>query len=911
MNIRLQRLRKVIRAHVNWFLGKVVGEDLLTPSDKEEMKELGLPPIKPIKAANKSFLLGKNRAEKTRKDYKGLTSKKLTSQIQGDLSHVEELAIEAAKARMASSVKRLADDIANKVFDKFSNAIGSEVTEFALRQVITDQTTQAIQQGKSAKEFADNLSKELKDGFSRDWELVAATEMTYAKTQGHAISIASKSGPYSKSGGPNSKVSVIPHANCCDDCRHQYLLPNGNPKVFELAALMGAGSNGDEGVSHKRSRGIHTGWAPTLPPLHPRCQCQLTFVPEDMYWENGKLTGEAIIKAGNLDSTRKPKGPPQPSPIVSAAASPPSISGAPAPGNMPGPGRPKEGKHIDWEYYQGEGSPPANGGWEQSPNGKWRRPSGSVGGRGAGEEDQEQKKTFEEAKMAALRKPKPATVQDTINHLEMSEITHQRELVEEQTVDQVFMTVMKGNGCGVLKKPAVTADRHHYGDGIGTVPWNTQVNNEIGAYKLFSALGLDFCPPTTKKAVDGEVLSHQAFKATANAEDLTSLTALAKNGEDGPKGLVHAVTNRVKDPDKVVKAFTEITVMDLLMNNQDRHSGNILIDPDASDVYAIDHGLSFGSGMMSMKSVFFRAWDASGRHLKLEGDLKSRLETTSLGDMKRALGDTHKDWQIGQTFLRGQYLLHLQETEGRLDYKHFEPLTYTADGSFQVDPRSGGFLNGLQKGSEDARDRWEEKVKSRDRFNDRSDSNSKFEDFAIAWLDRNASDPSSPHHESAKELKQLGVFMEAGSARDPEEYRKFNRHKNYEQDIRSGRFRLEEDLMDERGRPWRRDHFTDPRHKDYDPEFPADWASSAEQKSADAAKAKEVQDMLAEFKKYEADRLAADKKAGDAPKPPGTSTGAARLSALKPPPKNDKSEDDESDVKKGLFLDLTVPWVGS
>lgn len=40
---------------------------------------------------------------------------------------------------------------------------------------------------------------------------------------------------------------------------------------------------------------------------------------------------------------------------------------------------------VEWEYYKGSGTPPAEGGYEQSPTGKWRRPLGSGGKGSSGE----------------------------------------------------------------------------------------------------------------------------------------------------------------------------------------------------------------------------------------------------------------------------------------------------------------------------------------------------------------------------------------------------------------------------------------------------------------------------------------------------------------------------------------------
>lgn len=71
-----------------------------------------------------------------------------------------------------------------------------------------------------------------------------------------------------------------------------------------------------------------------------------------------------------------------------APAKPPKAPKVEAPTNPVG--RPK-GDGIEWDYYSGPGVPPPEGGYSQSPSGKWRRPKGSGPGREPAQEDEEGK----------------------------------------------------------------------------------------------------------------------------------------------------------------------------------------------------------------------------------------------------------------------------------------------------------------------------------------------------------------------------------------------------------------------------------------------------------------------------------------------------------------------------------------
>lgn len=77
-----------------------------------------------------------------------------------------------------------------------------------------------------------------------------------------------------------------------------------------------------------------------------------------------------------------------------APAKPPKAPKVEAPTNPVG--RPK-GDGIEWDYYSGEGVPPPEGGYSQSPSGKWRRPKGSGPGREPAQEEEGKEPDGEQA----------------------------------------------------------------------------------------------------------------------------------------------------------------------------------------------------------------------------------------------------------------------------------------------------------------------------------------------------------------------------------------------------------------------------------------------------------------------------------------------------------------------------------
>ena len=83
-------------------------------------------------------------------------------------------------------------------------------------------------------------------------------------------------------------------------------------------------------------------------------------------------------------------------------------------------------------------------------------------------------------------------------------------------------------------------------------------------------------------------------------------------------------------------ALRKVVLLDLLVNNTDRHGRNVLFDTVGNRVWAIDHGQCFGRFMDGYYEVFHRLlWP---RRLVLTGDERRQLEGLTLADFTVALG---------------------------------------------------------------------------------------------------------------------------------------------------------------------------------------------------------------------------------------------------------------------------------
>lgn len=863
---RLKELQKIARLHVNWFVVSLLGKDAVSAEDLRELEEYGkLPLDDSLDYARKAYILGRLKAILKSSEYKKLNYEEVAEQVNRiNLTPLEEYALEHVRLHAADSIKSLAETIMDGAFSDLRGNSQEVLNEAAIRN-IRDKTQIAIMERQGAKELASTLATDLKTNFALDWKRIAETELHRAKMMGTAQAIINKVDIYQSSEGPASLISIVPSKDRCEDCHHHFIDEKGNPKVFRLADLLERGTNADS--DHSRKNGIHHNWKTTMPPLHPRCACQIVYVPKGMGWENGKLRVvdedvyvEELKKAvdqGSMSATIKPPGPKStqgPSASVASAGSPPSMPGAPAPGNTPGPGAPKQqqegggqkDEYVDCPFGGGEECEKhgGNGAKTHKRDGEIMKAHRDALQAGAKPEDpaaamQDHAEQQEKAKNWSRAGP---SVDTQLQHLSSGEIAHIHTISEggaqasgerddEGAVagaHEAHRITIEGNGRGLMK-PGVTPPNAQIGDGVGTIVPNTEHKREAAAFSFSQALAPGLVPTTTTRAHEGKQHSVQAWQEDAVPVSQTmkenpnynhyssSVEALSKMAENlGGK----------KAKEKVEKKFSEVAVMDLVMNNGDRHLDNLMMPKDMEDrlrkigegedvdipISAIDNGAAFGTGMMGQKNGVANGFHKAGKKLTIPEEMQERLKGMSLDDMKKSLGDHLEDWEVGQTYLRAQYALHLQETEGHLDFEKFGRTVWSSIDGHEI-PRAGAF-NDAVSGNEasDIKNRvldnagytWMNEVPHDERENlkfqikqqiniheyekrkgEGTLPNQMFESFAKDWIGLHSRSEQSPYNSVAKELDELGVFMGPGFAENPTQYRKDGKHKEREKEIRT------------------------------------------------------------------------------------------------------------------------------
>jgi len=765
MDNRLASLRRLLRIHINWLTVKLLGKELVSKEELAELKDYGRLSLgDEVGLVERSFILGRTSATGKKSDYKDLTLDKLSRLQKRKFSNAEQLALREAKLHTARRIQALADDAAAGASARVNNATQDLLTDATVKQILEDEIAIALAEKKSRQQLATTVGNALGRDLTSGLKKLMVTEMHRAKTRGVAMAIANKVDIYSSSDGVESIVSVVPNREACDDCRNLYTTDTGNPRIFKLSDLVGQGSNSDEGVSHSRKGGLHLGWKPVLPPAHPNCYCELTYVPPGMAWENGRLkvTDELryknqISKAvdkGSMSPKVKPPGPKSTQGPDTPKVG--SIPGIAAPGNVAGPGRPPSAQTTaeavtPWESGPGAKTQPAKEEEGSSPDNKVPCPYGGGtdctkhGGSGGKMHDPNGEsmtahREFDDFKSRVeddQRDPVEVAEEHAGKMLiakDYDPMSKPLEVMKDHVVNGTIINSkpMKGHGGSIHEsyKRTIEGNGSYLGK-PGSTEFGSGVHREAAASEHYAYFGSDRCPPTfvrTKGPLpeSGQVWLEEYDNAFTRMEKV--MEEKSPRGLEERGALIYAILDVAPDKDKAVEQLSAIAVQDIVMCNSDRHIENFMINEDYSDIRAIDHGFCYETGLNHYNSSIHQGFHSNNRPLRIPPAMREIFDNTTYGDLKRSGGDAHlQEWQTAQTYLRMKYTMHVADNnDGKLPYEEFD---------------SAGYGFGASKTA----------------FRD--NGSEKFEDFMVDFIDEHSKNEDSPEYATAKHFAEIGVFM--------------------------------------------------------------------------------------------------------------------------------------------------------
>ena len=315
--------------------------------------------------------------------------------------------------------------------------------------------------------------------------------------------------------------------------------------------------------------------------------------------------------------------------------------------------------------------------------------------------------------------------------------------------------------------------------GSGNIPYRRNVQREVAAYKVANLLGIGAVPLTVPRDHGGKAHSVQDFKP--GCKDVHSLVQTDATNKDSKFSYLDTFKKYAGDQwESVKQRLKDYAVFDAIINNQDRHSMNFLLDSDKKEVYLIDHGFSFGNGMHGSRNFFMHHVFHGNEKITMSETLKKSILNKSLSDFERAMPDMY-DWEAGQTFLRSRYMVWMQATNGSIDKKKFLHVEARNDGKgMAVGDKASWSFAGTNRAAQ-ASEMLMRKA-------DGSLPYQVFDRWAKGYIEHAASIKGHPDHEDCKKLKDLGVFMEVGFCSHPggaQAYREAGLHKKYESSLKA------------------------------------------------------------------------------------------------------------------------------
>lgn len=181
------------------------------------------------------------------------------------------------------------------------------------------------------------------------------------------------------------------------------------------------------------------------------------------------------------------------------------------------------------------------------------------------------------------------------------------------------------------------------------VPITELPRREVAIYHLDrDLLHFDVVPETLLISWKGKVASIQEHKEGVAPSDLVP-GLFDKKLEDW-KYRVLKFANRVSADDML-----RIVLLDLIVNNTDRHAKNVLVDPVNERVFAIDNGMSFAPWFARYRNVFHKYLFFS--RFDVPDDVLESLGKITRPDLEGVLGPFLHPDEITQTHLRIRFIV--------------------------------------------------------------------------------------------------------------------------------------------------------------------------------------------------------------------------------------------------------------
>ena len=530
------------------------------------------------------------------------------------------------------------------------------------------------------------------------------------------------------------------------------------------------------------------------------CGCRLVYVPVGYGWRDGKLTltdekaykqsltksMEVLQKAKEytpFSPTAKPMGPATVKPETPHMPSSPGVDSpartvtgkAPKTPSAPTAGAstvktpklgaktpdPNEGGNTDNPMVDCplgvQGCEALGGTGKHHQNSKMLQEHQQIASqRGASSPDQEQQpqedqqqKLQQTLQIAANWKPTEHPSSVLRDHLEKGKVALAVDIGEGATKPQMF--TIDGNGKGVFKaERGKKIDANEMSrdevlalprvESIGLIAENTFHKREVGTYSHAASYGSDLHPMTVYRnheGKDGSIMSEVKDQVTIHKAkqklEPGELKSFCKGENENAFNYAAFAIEKSDNPEKTKDQIMRSIVHDAMINNTDRHAGNLM-----QNMQCIDNANTFARGLKMHTNYMFAGMKSAGYKVSIPKDLHTKMEARSFGDEIRSIGSHVSKQETAETFLRTKYLVHLQNTEGHIDYDHFMSFDELPGGAKPTPSEYDTRMFGAKK-CYDVQDAGTPD----DRFN-------KFKDNYLKEMEN----PNHPHHKELNDVKE-------------------------------------------------------------------------------------------------------------------------------------------------------------
>jgi len=253
----IEKIRKIIEKHHNRLLVGILGPEVLTQAQREELKRQGVQiSDTPSYLETLYYHNYLNRQDSTMSP----TTEQAMQEQQAKVTLPKKDVHEASKDYLNSNLKNLIEKQKSDTLAKMESMIRETNNDFKfnMQQGLDD----VVNRDESIGQLKIRLRDASGDG-NRNWDRIVNTEVSNAISLGSLDRIVDENADKDTDEVYVYRI-VVQDAALCKYCRRFYLDSDGTPKLYRLSTLLANGSN----VGRKKDQ-----WLPVATATHPNERC--------------------------------------------------------------------------------------------------------------------------------------------------------------------------------------------------------------------------------------------------------------------------------------------------------------------------------------------------------------------------------------------------------------------------------------------------------------------------------------------------------------------------------------------------------------------------------------------------------------------------------------------------------------